>query len=107
MMRMMTFTPELSSLKRSSRIEEEKIENVAIKKMKLLKQVVVHVCCGSLLLAGRLILRSVHKGVKLRWRRHLHLHHPSISVGTLVHLALEFIGYKLDDKELELARCIS
>ena len=32
MMPMMTFTPELSSLKRSSRIEEEKIENVAIKK---------------------------------------------------------------------------
>lgn len=78
-----------------------------LKKMKLLKQVLVHVCCGSLLLAGRLILRSVHKGVKLRWRRHLHLHHPSISVGTLVHLALEFIGHKLDDKELELARCSS
>ena len=73
----------------------------------LLKQVVFHVRRGSLLLAGRLILRSVHEGVKLGWRRHLHLHHPSIGVGTLVHLTLEFIGDKLDDKELELARSSS
>ena len=74
-----------------------------LKKNEAIQASGVHACCDSLLFAGRLILRSIHEGFKLRWRRHLHLHHPSISVGTLVHLALEVISDMSRDKQLELA----
>ena len=93
---MMTFTLELV------RPLDRKI--VAFKKKyEAIQASGVHACCDSLLFAGRLILRSIHEGFKLRWRRHLHLHHPSISVGTLVHLALEVISDMSRDKQLELA----
>ena len=45
---------------------------------------------------------SIQRADQLKSKGH-HLHHPSISVGTLVHLALEVISDMSRDKQLELA----
>ena len=95
-MQMMTFTLELV------RPLDRKLFALK-KKMKLFKQVVSMRAATLYCSQDASYCVASMRSFKLRWRRHLHLHHPSISVGTLVHLALEVISDMSRDKQLELA----